>query len=305
MLKLGNGMMPKKYRLGRLKDDCSAYILMLPAIFLIFLLVWRPIYQGFLLSFFKLQGYEPVSFIGLQNYKDILTETLFKTTLYNTFQYVLLSLVVGFIAPIFIAIMLNEVRWCKGFIKFSIYFPAISPVIVTSLIWSFIYDPSAGGLLNMIFIKLGLPAQQWLNDASHVILYIIISMTWSGFGSAAILYLSSLQGISKEMYEAAYIDGAGLWARMRHITIPQMWGIILLMLVNNIVGVFQVFAQPLAMTGGGPNNASLSLSLLSYRYAFVYLKTEKALAIGMITFVILFVITLFYFWLEKRVAYED
>ncbi|MCI9626578.1 MAG: sugar ABC transporter permease [Clostridia bacterium] len=297
--------MLKKHRFGKLKNDFSAYILMFPAIFLIFLLIWRPVYQGFILSFFKLQGYEPAEFVGLQNYKDIISETLFKTTVFNTFKYVGLSLLVGFIPPIFIAVMLNEVRWCKGFIKFAIYFPAISPVIVTSLLWTFIYDPSAGGLLNMILLKMGLPAQQWLNDANHAILYIIISMTWSGFGSATILYLSSIKGIGTDMYEAAYIDGAGLWARVWHITIPQIWRIVLLMLVNNIIGVFQVFAQPLAMTGGGPNNATVSLSLLAYRYAFVYLKNEKALAIGMITFVMLVVLTVFYFFLEKRVTYED
>lgn len=297
--------MLKKLKFGKLKNDFSAYILMIPAIILIFLLVWRPIYQGFILSFFKMQGYDPVEFAGFENYKSVLTETLFKSTLLNTLKYVAWSIVVGFIPPIFIAVMLNEVRWCKGFIKFAIYFPSISPVIVTSLLWAFIYDPSAGGLLNTILLKLGMSSQQWLNDPNHAILYIIISMTWSGFGSATILYLSSLQGINSEMYEAAYIDGAGVWARIWNITIPQMWGVILLMLVNNIVGVFQVFAQPLAMTGGGPNNASMSLSLLAYRYAFVYMKTEKALAIGMITFAILFVMTIFYFWLEKKVTYDD
>lgn len=295
----------KKFKLRKIGNDFSAYILMLPAVLAIFLFLWKPIFQGAYLSFFKMQGYTPTQFIGFENYKTVVTESIFNTTLLNTFKYVGWSLLVGFIPPIFIAIMLNEVRWCKGFIRFSIYFPSISPVIVTSLLWALIYDPSAGGLLNMFLIKLGIPAQQWLNDANNVILYIIISMTWSGFGSAVILYLSSLQGINSEMYEAAYIDGAGLWARIRYITIPQMWGIILLMLVNNISGVFQVFAQPLAMTGGGPNNASMSLSLLAYRYAFQNFKTEKALATGMITFVILFIMTIFYFRLEKKVKNDD
>ena len=189
----------------------------------------------------------------------------------------------------------------KSFVKFSIYFPSICPAIITSLMWTLIYDPSAGGLLNNILIKLGMEPKLWLNDPKNVIFYIIVTMTWAGFGGAAILYLSSLQSISKELYEAAYIDGAGLWQRTWHITLPQISGIILLMLIKNISGVFQVFTEPMTMTGGGPNNASVSLALLGYRYAFVNFKIDKALAVGVITFILLFIMTLFYFKVEKKV----
>lgn len=291
--------------LYKLKNDLSAYIIFLPALFCIFMFVWRPIFQGMGMSLYKLQGYEPIEFVGLENYKTVLTETLFKTTFLNTLKYVGLSIVVGFIPPIFFAIMINELRAMKSFVKFAIYFPSIAPAIITSLMWAIFYDPSAGGLFNTVLMKMGLPQMQWLNDANNVILYIIISMTWTGFGGAAIMYLASLQSVSKEMYEAAYIDGASIWQRVWHITLPSLSSIILLMLINNISGVFQVFNEPLAMTGGGPNNASVSLSLLVYRYAFVYFKTEKALALGVITFIILFIMTLFYFYVQKKVDIDE
>lgn len=288
--------------IARLKNDASAYILLLPALLCLFLFVWRPIFEGAVLSLFKLQGYEPIKFVGLDNYKAVIGETLFKRTISNTFTYVFYSLLIGFPIPVIVAIMVNEIRYCKSFVKFSIYFPAICPAIITSLLWTLIYDPSAGGLLNTILIKLGLEPMQWLNDGGKAIFYIIISMTWAGFGGSAILYLSSLQGVSKELYEAAYIDGAGLWQRTWHITLPQISSIIILMLIRQFSGVFQTFNEPMVMTGGGPNNATVTLALLGYRYGFVYFKLERALAVGVITFIILFTLTLFYFRVEKKVS---
>lgn len=286
----------------RLKNDASAYILLLPALLCLFLFVWRPIFEGALLSTFKLQGYEPIKFVGFDNYKAVISETLFKRTIINSFTFVLYSFLLGFPLPIIVAIMANEIRCCKSFVKFSIYFPAICPAIITALLWTLIYDPSAGGLLNTILIKLGFEPKQWLNDGSKAIFYIVVEMTWAGFGASAILFLSSLQGISNELYEAAYIDGAGLWQRTWHITLPQISSIIILMAIRQFSGVFQIFNEPMVMTGGGPNNATVTLALLGYRYGFVYFKLERALAVGVITFAILFVCTLFYFRVEKKVS---
>ena len=122
--------------LGRLKSDVSAYWLILPSLLCLLLIVWRPIFTGMYLSLFKLQGYTPVSFAGLENYRNVPNETLFNTTLANTFKYVGYSLVVGFVPPIFFAIMINEIRYMKSFVKFSIYFPSICPAIITSLMWT-------------------------------------------------------------------------------------------------------------------------------------------------------------------------
>ncbi len=284
-----------------LKSDISAYLIILPSLFCLFMFVWRPIVSGFRMSLYDTQGYSLTEFVGLDNYKAIVSDSLFTTAVANTFKYVGWSTLIGFIPPILIAIMICELRYAKSFVKFALYFPAICPVIVTSLLWGLLYEPGPGGLLNTILMKMGMEPNQWLNDANMTIIYIIISKTWQGFGGAAIIYLATLEGLPKELYESAMIDGAGIFQRIRYITLPQMWGVILLMLINNISGVFQIMTEPLTMTGGGPNNASLSLSLLSYRYGFVYMEVDKALTVGVLTFFILFVLTLFYFKLDKKV----
>jgi len=287
---------------GKTKRELAAYVLIIPALICLILFVWRPILEGAVLSLYKLQGYAPVKFVGLNNYREIINETLFKKAITNTFAYVLYSFLIGFPLPIIVAIIINEIRYCKCFVRFSIYFPSICPAVIVSLLWTLIYDPSAGGLLNTILSKFGAAPMEWLNDGSKAIFYIVISMTWSGFGGSAILYLSTLQGINKEMYEAAYIDGAGIWKKTWYITLPQISSIIALMAIRQFSGVFQIFNEPMVMTGGGPSNATVTLSLLGYRYGFVYYKLEKALTVGVITFIILFVLTLFYFRIEKKVS---
>ena len=291
--------------LTRFMMDFPAYLLLIPSVFCLFMFTWRPIFMNFFMSVFRLQGYQPVEFIGLENYIRIIKDSLFLKTLTNTFTYVGWSFVVGFLPPIFVAIIVNELRACKSFVRFAIYFPSMTPIIITSLMWTLIYNPGPGGLLNSIFMKLGFEALPWLNDANNAILYIIISQTWAGFGSAAVLYMSTLQGISNDLYEAAFIDGATLWRRIWHITLPQIASIILLMFIRQFSGVFQIFNEPLMMTGGGPNNATVTLGLLSYRYAFVYFQLEKAITVGVITFLILLVLTSFYFWVEKKVTIDE
>lgn len=142
--------------------------------------------------------------------------------------------------------------------------------------------------------------QVWLQDKNLVIPLIIISMTWRGFGSTVVFYLAALQGINQELYEAARIDGAGIIKRAKTITLPHLAPIALLMFVKQIIGIFQIQSEPMLMTGGGPNGASLSLNLQSYYYMFNYFQTERALALGTITFAILMIANIFYFRIEKK-----
>ena len=125
-------------------------------------------------------------------------------------------------------------------------------------------------------------------------------MTWHGFGSTLIMYLATLQGVNNELYEAARIDGAGLFQRIKVVLFPHMRSLLLLLIIKQMIGVFQVVEQPLAMTGGGPNNASMSLGLTNYFYAFKFGQYEKSLALGTITFLLLIGMTFVYFHFDKK-----
>lgn len=290
-------------RKTRFRNDRDAWILMLPMVLILYLFVWRPTVMGSVWSFFDMKGYTVKEFCGFDNYIKVLSHTRFLPMLWNTVKYVLWSLVIGFFPPLFIAIMINEIIHFKNGFRVLIYIPAVIPGIAAMLMWFYMYYPDHTGLLNMILGKFGVEPRQWLNDPNFTILGIVIYMTWKGFAGTMLLYFASLQNVSVELYEAALIDGAGPFKRLWHVTRPGIEGLLLLNVVRQIIGVFQVMEQPLAMTGGGPNGASTSLSYQLYQYGFNSggKGTGQAMALGVIIFLILIVFTIVYFWLNKKV----
>ena len=295
---LGRG----RRRIGT-RNNIDAWVLMLPMVIILYLFVWRPTVLGGVWSFFRMNAYTPGEFCGLDNYRQVITHTQFLPILWNTVQYVFWSLIIGFLPPVIIAIMLNEIVHFRSGMRVLIYIPAVIPGIAAMLMWYFIYYPDQTGLLNMLLGKFGIDPYTWLNDPNFAIIGIVIYMTWKGFAGSMLLYFAALQGVSTELYEAALIDGAGMWKRAWHVTCPAIEGLLLLNLVRQIIGVFQVLEQPMAMTGGGPNGASASLSYQLYQYGFNSggRGTGQAMALGVIIFLILIVFTCFYFWLNRKV----
>lgn len=301
-MKNKNAGTKKKMNGGVLKTELSAWLLLIPSVLLFYFFVWRPVVLGMGYSFFRLENYKPVEFVGLDNFRRVLSDTTFKILLINSFTYVLWSFVIGFIVPIIAAIMLNEIVHFNGFFKTALYLPSIVPALAASLIWYFLYMPGESGVLNIILGKFGVEPLQWLQNPNLTIMLIIVSMTWKGFGGNMVLYLAALQGVSPELYEAARLDGAGIFQRLKAIALPAITPLLVLNAVRQIIGVFQTQAEPMAMTGGGPNNASITINLQSYYYAFRDFKPEASLALGVFTFILLAVFTLFYFRVEKKMA---
>lgn len=286
--------------LGAIKNEALMWILLLPTVFALIITQWNPIIKGIYTSFFHTRGYGAESFCGLENYVNVLTDTMFLRTLGNTVKYVLWSMLFGGIPPIIIAIIMQEVVHCRKSIRLLTYIPSVTPGLAVSIIWMSIFSPTPGGMLNYFLSWLHIPAQGWLQNSKMVIPLIVMSASWSGIPGTVLLYLSALQNVNQDLYEASMIDGASIWKRLRKITLPQLYPTILLMFVRQIIGVFQIMEQPLVMTDGGPNNASLSLNLTAYKMAFTYGQVDRALALGTVSFVILLVFSVIYFKLEKK-----
>lgn len=293
--------MKSNKKIGFLKRNISGWLLILPTILIFIFLVWRPIIIGISYSFFKLRGFEPVEFIGLENYRQVLSDTNFTRTLGNTVQYVIWSLIIGLPLPFVAAVMMNEMLHAKQYFKITTYLPAVLPGMAVYLLWKLIYNDGPGGLLNSMLYYFGIGPLSWLSNSKIVIPLLIIMMSWHGFGGTLIMYLATLQGVDQNLYEAARLDGAGFWQRIWHVTMPHSWGLILLLAVRQIISVFSVTEQPMVMTGGGPNGASMTLGLTNYYYAFRYGAMQKSLAIGVISFLILMVLTIVYFKLDKKI----
>ncbi len=283
------------------QKNLVGWLMLLPTVLFAYLIVWRPTVMGFYSSLFKMQGSVRLQFVGLQNYIEIITDTNFLTVLVNTFKYTGYSLLIGFLPPLVIAILLNEVRKGQYLFRMGMYIPVVLPGIAVYMLWSYMYGAGETGLLNTIMGAFGMDPYVWLQDSRLAIVWIVVTMTWSGMGGTILMYFAALQGVNPELYEAASIDGAKIRHKLRYITLPEVYPIALLLFVRQIIGVFQVMEQPLTMTGGGPNGATESLALLAYKYAFDYFKFDKGMATGVITFVILIFMTIFYTRLEKKI----
>lgn len=283
-----------------LKYDLRSWLIGLPTILLFVFFVYEPIVSGVVLSLFKTKGFKIKDFAGLKNYVDVINDRLFTITVVNSFKYTIWSLLLGFLIPIIVAVIINEMVHWKSFMKISVYTPVMVPGVAAFLIWQFFFEPGDGGVLNVLFSKIGLPQLQYLQDPKLTIPLIVLTMTWKSFGSTVLIYLASLQGINNELYEAAAIDGAGILRKLTHITVPAIYNMARLMLILQIIAVFQVMVEPMVMTGGGPDNASVSLMFLNYKFAFVNFQAGKSMALCVIVSFFLIILTVLQLKLIKE-----
>lgn len=285
---------------SRFRLDISAYLLLIPSAFCIYFMILRPQVLSIVYSFFNMKGFKVADFAGLDNYRRVFADPVFWKAFGNTWKYIFWSLLLGFPLPFIVAIMLNEIIHFRKTARVLIYLPAILPGVAVSLLWYFMYYPDQSGLLNSILVKFGMEPYLWLQDTKWVIAYIVVSMTWSGFGSTALYYFAGLQGINRELYESAVIDGAGFFRRHWVVTVPQMSGMLFLFAIRQCIAVFNIMDQPMQMTDGGPNNASISLGLLSYRYGFANYQQQLAVALGVIMLLVTIVFAIIYIRLDRR-----
>lgn len=289
-------------KLYSLKKNGLKWLLLLPTVLSLIICYIYPIADGMVLVFFKTKGVEVVEFVGLENFKNVVTDTLFTQTLWNTVMYVVWSFVIGAIPPILVAIVLNEIVHCKEIFKTLMYIPAIAPALAVSLIWMNVFSPNPAGLMNLLLSVFGESAQGWLTNPNLTIPLIVVSMTWSGMPGTVIIYLAALQSVNQDLYEAASLDGAGIFKRIFKITIPHIAPMMLLMQIRQVIGVFQIMDQPMVMTDGGPNNASISMELSMFKTAFTYGQMDKAVAMGAIIFLLLIWVSFLYFYLDKKLS---
>lgn len=250
------------------RADLMGWLVMLPTLVLFAFFVWEPLLESVRLSLYTAKGIRLQEFVGLSNYMRVFKHPDFFAAFKNTFTYIFFSLGIGFLVPIISAILISETVHLKSFFRVGIYFPNMVPGMATVMMWGFFFTPGATGVLNIILSKFGIEHQLWLTNPKLTIPLIILTMTWKSAGATALIYMAGISGISPDLYEAATIDGAGIWHRIQHITLPSIFSLGKTLLILQIIAVFQILYEPLVMTNGGPNNASISLMQLVYNYAF-------------------------------------
>ncbi len=228
---------------------------------------WWPILQSIWMSFQK-TNLVTSRFVGFDNFANVLSDPLLGRAVLNTAFFALLALVFGFPLPILMAVLMSEVRRMKGLYSALAYLPVVVPPVVAVLLWKFFYSAAPSGVFNTIIGWFGIPPQPWIQDAAQAMPSLVLEATWAAAGGSIIIYLAALLAVPPELYDAAEVDGASIGHKIWHVTLPQLRGVIFVMLILQIIATAQVFLEPYLFTGGGPNNATVTVLLLIYRYAF-------------------------------------
>lgn len=268
-----------------------------------FVFVAGPMVASLGISFMHWEIVTPARWAGVAQYERLFNDSRFYLSLYNTAYYVFigvpLHLMLALLAALGMNLNLRGIRFYR-----TVYFiPSITPVVASSLLWLWIFNPEFG-LANSVLNSLGLPSLYWLQDPRLSKPAFIIMSFWT-IGGQMVILLAGLKGIPPTFYEAAEIDGAGTWASFRHITLPMLSPAIFFNLILAIIGAFQVFTQSYIITGGGPENSTLFYVLYLYRMAFENFRMGYASAMAWVLFLIIVFFTYIQFRLSDRwVFYE-
>jgi len=261
-----------------------------------------PVVVAFLLSFFRWDLLTPPVFVGLDQYKELLfSDQQFRRVVFNTFYFTFGTVPLRVVLSLLLAMALNQAL--RGITVYRvIYFvPVVSSLVAVALVWQWIFNGNFGILNSLIWgigglMHVPVHPPDWLNSTRWAMPAVMVLNLWKNVGFTMTIYLAGLQAIPLELYEAAEVDGAGWWAKFRHITVPMVSPTTFFVLIMSLIWAFQVFEEPYIMTNGGPAFATTTLVQYIYLNAFEWSRMGKAAALAWILFAIIFVFT----WLQMR-----
>jgi multiple sugar transport system permease protein len=245
----------------------SRLLFLLPLLLIFGAFSWYPIVRLVLISF-QHTNEVVTTWVGFQNFSEVLHDPLFPIALRNTAEFAGLALLFGYPVPLIAAVLMSEVRKRRGLYAALAYLPVVIPPVVAVLLWKTFYAGGPSGAFNTILGWFGIPPQQWIQSIGQAMPSLVLESTWANAGATVIIYLAALTSVNPELYEAASVDGAGLWKKIWHVTLPQMRTVLLVTMILQIIGTAQVFLEPYLFTSGGPDNATMTILLLIYNYAF-------------------------------------
>ncbi len=238
---------------------------------------------------------------GLENYKLLFRDEVFYKSLWNTFYYAALALPAGLFVSLGLALMLNVKIAGQSVYRTIIFLPSLVPTVAAAMLWLWLFN-SRLGLINTALASIGIQGPGWLRDAAWAMPALVIMSLW-GVGHTVVIYLAGLQDVPRELYEAAEIDGAGIWGRLFNVTIPMLSPVIFFNLIMAIIGTLQVFTIPYIMTQGGPARSTYFYTMYLYDNAFTFLRMGYASAMAWMQLLMILALTAFAFWTSKRWVY--
>jgi multiple sugar transport system permease protein len=284
----------------------AAWAFLAPALVLIGCFFLLPVAASLLLSFTDFDIYaiaDPanVRLVGLRNYSELVASPMFRTALRNTLYFVVVGGPLTVAVALGAALLVNArlVRF-KSLFRTLYFAPFVTTLVAVAIVWRYIYHPEYG-LLNYALGVFGIGPVDWLGDPRWAMPAIILLAVWKNFGYHMLIFIAGLQAIPEELYEAAYLDGAGPWRRFRHVTLPMLGPTLAFVGLITMIGFFQLFAEPYVMTQGGPLRSTTSLVLLMYEEGFRWWRMGYAAAVAFVLFLVILAVML----VQRRIRREE
>ena len=259
-----------------LKQSLVPWLFLLPAVLSILLWSYYPLIRGAVMAFQEYRIVGETGWAGLDNFIRVSTDPGFWMAWLRTLQYVAITLLLGFLTPIFLAVLLCEIPRGKIFFRFLYFLPHLTSALVVTLLWKLMFDPTENGILNQILMSVGCNPQGWLQDPSLAMVCCILPGVWAGAGISSLTYSAALGSLPQDYSEAAAIDGAGILARFRHVTFPQLAPLMVINFVGAFIAAFQGMGSIFLLTFGGPGDATQGLSLQIWKEAYNNLRFSTA-----------------------------
>jgi multiple sugar transport system permease protein len=282
------------------KKWCSVMTFVVPALIPLTVFWIYPILRSMLLSLTDWDYMSPsYSFVGLSNYVALFKDTRFYSALWNTFVFGIGTVIPTIIGGMILALLLQKAFRGDGIFKFILFSPWITPTVAISIVWTWIYEPDVG-IANHVLKFFHLPALQWINSSSTAMLAVIIVTVWKSLGYAMIFYITALEKVPKELYEANALDGANSWQRFRDVTLPCISPTTFFLVIITMVNSLQAYDQIQILTQGGPSGSTRTLLYMYYQLGFEEFNMGQATAVAMILILITVMLSLIQFVVSKK-----
>ena len=291
------------------KPSIAGWTFAAPALLVITLFFFLPVVAALALSvtdfdIYALADIDNLRFVAFDNYIGLLHNPLFWKTLVNTLYFVVVGVPLSIAVSLGSALLLqSKLGRFKGFFRTAFFAPVVTTVVAVAVIWRYLFH-TRYGLVNWGLSLVGIDPVDWLGDPHWAMPTIILFAVWKNFGYNMIIFLAGLQSIPEDLYEAARIDGAGAWKQFRHVTLPMLGPVLLLVGILTMSGYFQLFAEPYVMTQGGPLESTKSVLYLMYEEGFKWWNLGNASAVAFLLFVLMTVVTSGLLWFARKKGAE-
>lgn len=291
------------FRTNKFRESLWGYLFITPNFLIVLVFTIFPVFFSFYMSLTDWNILGQPNFIGMENYQKLLTDTVARTTFFNTFYFTVVSVPINVVLTLILAVLLNQKLRGISFYRTAYYMPVITASVAVSLMFMWIL--ASNGLLNQLLGSVGLKPVKWLTDAKIALNSVIGVTIWKGLGMNMIIFLAALQDIPNELLEAASIDGANRVQQFTRIVVPLISPVIFFVTITGVIGSFQSFDLVYNMTAGGPGHATTVIGYYIWQQAFKYLHMGYGSALAYVVFIAILILTLIQWVLRKHWVYSE